>query len=314
MNHGLITEEHLEEQLIAEVTDRLCRPSSYGGVAHRSITNTPTPSREALEEVVRTLRNVLFPGYFGVVALTPESLHHSVLSSLDHVFPMLWEQIRRGFCFDCREANLRDCEKCEEQAHEVARKFLTRLPDIRGKLSLDVQAAYEGDPAAHNPDETIFSYPSIRFLTYFRLARELHLLGVPYIPRIITEMAHSKTGIDIHPGADIGERFFMDHGTGIVIGETAVVGRNVRLYQGVTLGAVSFPLDENGNPIKGIPRHPIVEDDVIIYAGATILGRITIGQGSVIGGNVWITKDVPPHTRVLQTRPKETAYEGGAGI
>jgi len=151
-------------------------------------------------------------------------------------------------------------------------------------------------------------------MTHYRLAHELYLLGVPLIPRIITEMAHAATGIDIHPGASIGERFFMDHGTGIVIGETSILGTNVRLYQGVTLGAKSFPRDEKGNPVKGIPRHPIVEDGVIIYAGATILGRITIGKDSVIGGNVWVTKDVPPGSRILQGSPVESQFEGGAGI
>jgi serine O-acetyltransferase len=164
----------------------------------------------------------------------------------------------------------------------------------------DVRAAYEGDPAATSTDETIFCYPGILAITNQRVAHELYRLAVPLLPRMLTEQAHSATGIDIHPGATIGERFFIDHGTGVVIGETSMIGNNVRLYQGVTLGAKSFPLDEQGNPIKGIPRHPIVEDDVVIYAGATVLGRITVGRGSVIGGNVWVTESVPPGSKLSQ--------------
>ena len=176
---------------------------------------------------------------------------------------------------------------------------------MRRLLASDVEAAYEGDPALHTRDEAIFCYPGIFAITNQRIAHELHVLGVPLIPRIITEYAHTITGIDIHPGARIGERFFIDHGTGVVIGETSVIGNRVRLYQGVTLGAKSFPLDEHGNPIKGIDRHPIVEDDVVIYSGATILGRIVIGKGSTIGGNVWLTHAVPPGSKVTQEAPVE---------
>jgi len=176
---------------------------------------------------------------------------------------------------------------------------------VQRKLALDVQASYEGDPAAASPDEVIFCYPGIVAITNYRLAHELHLLDVPIIPRMITEAAHSATGIDIHPGAVIGERFFIDHGTGIVIGATCIIGSRVRIYQGVTLGAKSFQLDEKGNPVRGIDRHPVVEDDVTIYSGATILGRVTIGRGSVIGGNVWLVHSVPPESRITQTRNLE---------
>jgi len=178
--------------------------------------------------------------------------------------------------------------------------FLRRLPEVRRRLALDAVAAYEGDPALKTRDEAIFAYPGIFAVTNQRIAHRLHVLGVPLIPRIITEYAHTLTGIDIHPGARIGGRFFIDHGTGVVVGETAVIGERVRLYQGVTLGAKSFPLDEQGNPIKGVDRHPIVEDDVVVYSGATILGRITIGKGSSIGGNVWLTQSVPPNSRITQ--------------
>ena len=181
-------------------------------------------------------------------------------------------------------------------------------------MSTDVDAAYEGDPAANSGDEAILCYPGILAMTSYRLAHELYLLKVPLLPRIIAEHAHSITGIDIHPGATIDEKFFIDHGTGIVIGETCVIGRRVRIYQGVTLGAKSFPLDTDGNPVKGIPRHPIVEDDVIIYGGATILGRITIGKGSVIGGNVWLTHSVPAGSKVTQAKVREEAFSQGGGI
>jgi len=188
------------------------------------------------------------------------------------------------------------------------------LPDLRRLLALDAVAAFEGDPAASSPSEAIFSYPGVRAITSHRIAHELYQRGVPLIPRIIAEHAHSNTGIDIHPGASVGESFFIDHGTGVVIGETSVIGNRVRIYQGVTLGAKSFPLDDQGRPIKGIARHPVIEDEVTIYAGATILGRITIGRGAVIGGNVWITRDVPPGTTLSQSRPTTDLFESGGGI
>jgi len=192
--------------------------------------------------------------------------------------------------------------------------FLVQVPEIRRLCATDVEGAYEGDPALKSRDEAIFAYPGVFAVTNQRIAHRLHGLGVPLIPRIITEYAHTVTGIDIHPGARIGERFFIDHGTGVVVGETSRIGRNVRLYQGVTLGAKSFPLDEHGKPIKGIDRHPIVEDDVVIYSGATILGRIVIGQGSSIGGNVWLTHAVPPGSRITQAELRDTRFSLGGGI
>ncbi|RJP80066.1 MAG: serine acetyltransferase [Candidatus Zixiibacteriota bacterium] len=314
---GLDTENQavIQEDLINRLVDELCAPESYERVAHRSYHHVPMPSLEALEELMETLRALLFPGFFGLLDdFRPETLRYHVGAALDQASGMLAEQLTRGFCFDCGDGSRDGCSQCEERAREVTRTFLSRLPHIRYLLSTDVQAAYDGDPAAKSPAETIFSYPSVRFLTNFRVAHELYLLDVPFIPRILTEMAHSQTGIDVHPGAQIGERFFMDHGTGIVVGETAVVGHNVRLYQGVTLGALSFPLDEQGRPLKGIPRHPIVEDDVIIYAGATILGRVTIGRGSIIGGNVWLTQSVPPCSRIAQGRPRDPYFLEGSGI
>jgi len=233
---------------------------------------------------------------------------------LDRVRRELQEQIRRGLCFFCEGESQEKCSSCVSVSAEVTNVFLSRLPGVQARLAEDAIAAFEGDPAAASPDETVFCYPGMLAITSHRLAHELHLLGVPLIPRIIAEHAHSMTGIDIHPGAEIGRRIFIDHGTGVVIGESAVIGDRVRIYQGVTLGAKSFPLDEQGKPVKGVARHPIVENDVVIYAGATILGRIRIGQGSIIGGNVWLTNDVGPGSRVTQAQSRSELFIDGGGI
>jgi serine O-acetyltransferase len=262
------------------------------------------PSRDALAGIVDALRSVLFPGFFGEQELSADSVAAHLEATLDHVRHELQRQVRRGLYLICSETDPWHCAECDERATALTQTFLTRLPGVRRLLCADVRAAYTGDPAATSPSETVLCYPGILAMTSFRLAHELHLLGVPLLPRMVTESAHSVTGIDIHPGTTIGEEFFMDHGTGIVIGETAVIGNRVRIYQGVTLGAKSFPLDEHGHPIKGIPRHPVIEDDVIIYSGATILGRITVGAGSVIGGNVWLTHDVPPGSKISQVEAR----------
>jgi serine O-acetyltransferase len=258
------------------------------------------PSRTALAALVEDLRALLFPGYFGTSELKAETLRYHLGARLDRVYHGLSDQIQRGLV-----ASDPSCGNCEARSLELARAFLARLPEVRRLLATDIQAGFEGDPAATSPEEVLFSYPGLLAITNQRLAHELLQLGVPLLPRMITEHAHSLTGIDIHPGAQIGERFFIDHGTGVVIGETCVIGRNVRIYQGVTLGAKSFPLDEDGHPIKGVPRHPVVEDDVIIYSNATILGRITLGQGSAIGGNVWLTRSVPPGSIITQANEKD---------
>jgi serine O-acetyltransferase len=280
--------------------DGLIRPGTAG--PHPDL-----PSKEALAWMLDGLRSVLFPGYFGTQSEpTTEALEFHVGSTLDRVMVVLAEQVRRALCFACDDRGTNRCADCEGRADELAAKFMARLPEVRRLLATDVDAAYAGDPAATSPAETILCYPGVLAVTCQRLAHELYLLGVPLVPRMITEHAHALTGIDIHPGATIGERFFIDHGTGVVIGETSEIGKGVRLYQGVTLGARSFPLDEQGHPVKGIPRHPIVEDDVIIYSGATVLGRITVGAGSVIGGNVWLTRSVQPGSRIQQrSSPKE---------
>jgi serine O-acetyltransferase len=288
------------EKIIPRVVAELCASPSYENVIHLQRHNGPMPSVEVLKDIIEELRSILFPGYFGRSEVKPETMNYYVGAALDRVSRLLSEQIKRGFCFECPEDATKQCEECAEEALEITGKFLSGLSEIRRLLATDAKAAYEGDPAAKSLGETIFCYPSLRALCNYRIAHALFALGVPLIPRIITELAHSETGIDIHPGAQIGERFFMDHGTGVVIGETSIIGKNVRIYQGVTLGAKGFPLDENGHPVKGILRHPVVEDDVIIYSGATILGRVTIGKGAVIGGNVWLTRDVPPGARVAQ--------------
>ena len=301
------------EVALASVVDALCRDTlALARKSRDGQGRLVLPSREAVLSIVESLRAVLFPGYFGMPDLHDESLHFYVGATLDGALKSLEEQVQRALCFANEHAL--GCKCCVDGARRATRAFLERLPEVRRLLATDVQAAYEGDPALRSPDEAIFCYPGVLAVTNARIAHELFALGVPLIPRIITEHAHSQTGIDIHPGARIGERFFIDHGTGVVIGETCVLGRNVRLYQGVTLGAKSFPLDEHGNPIKGIDRHPVLEDDVIIYSGATILGRVVIGRGSTIGGNVWLTQGVPPNSRVTQAHSRDGKFEGGSGI
>lgn len=293
---------------LCEASDGLVRPSSGG--CHPNL-----PSQGSLARLVDDLRSVLFPGYFGTTAeLSAEALQYHVGSTLDRVVRRLIEQVRRAFCFTCDERSDTPCRSCEERARVVSAAFVSRLPDVRIRLASDVRAAYRGDPAATGPAEIILCYPAIYALMCHRTAHELHRLQVPLLPRMLTEHAHAKTGIDIHPGAEIGEECFIDHGTGVVIGETAVIGRRVRLYQGVTLGARTFPMDADGHLIKGIARHPILEDDVVIYGGATVLGRIRIGAGSVIGGNVWLTHSVPPGSRVLQVEVRQVRFEDGGGI
>ena len=302
------------EYSLADVVALLVESGDSGPASHRYSDDVPMPSVETLGDIVESLRSVLFPGYFGPSEITPDTMPYYIGSTLDRVRRLLADQINRGYCFVCDKTDRDRCVDCEQRAHDMAHQFITRLPAIRKLLLTDVEAAYKGDPAAKTHGETIFCYPSVRTLTNHRIAHELYLLNVDIIPRIIGEMAHSDTGIDIHPGATVGKGFFMDHGTGTVIGETCVIGDNVRVYQGVTLGAKSFPKGDDEQLIKGLSRHPIVEDDAIIYAGATILGRITIGKGAVIGGNVWITRDVPPGAQIVQSRAMQQSYADGGGI
>ncbi len=298
---------------ITNLVSSLCDPDA-GGVAgiKKWAQNQALPSRQAVAEAVEILRSVVFPGYFGFSDLHEENLQFHIGYQLDHVRRILQGQIRRGLYFS-DEQGCKSMADCDKKAWKMTDTFLFKLPEVKRLLLLDVMASYDGDPAAENHDEVIFCYPGILAITNYRLAHELSLLGVPIIPRMITEAAHSATGIDIHPGAVIGKSFFIDHGTGIVIGETCIIGDRARIYQGVTLGAKSFQLDGDGNPVRGIPRHPIVEDDVTIYSGATILGRVTIGRGSVIGGNVWLVTSVPPGSRIAQTRLREESFKKTKG-
>ena len=299
---------------LSETVDILSNPRSYEQVYHKPQLNEEMLSVKAIKEIMELIREVVFPGYFGNTAVRADTIKFHIGVNMDRMYKLLVSQLRRGYCFSCDEDNCEDCNKCLFNAEELALQFINKLPEIRNRLAKDVHAMYLYDPAAKGYGEIIFAYPAIKAITNYRVAHELLLLGVPIIPRIISEMAHSDTGIDIHPGATIGENFVIDHGTGIVIGETCIIGNNVKLFQSVTLGARSFKLDPEGNPIKGIPRHPIVEDDVTIYSGASILGRITIGKGSIIGGNVWLTQDLPANSKVVQGRPREMLFDMGGGI
>ena len=250
------------------------------------------PVRGEIVQILDLLFEVLFPGHTGLRPVTKSNISFVVGDVLCQVQSELAEQIERAYRYQCR---IKKCEtnECEKMAVSASEHLLTQLPKIRELLKGDVDAAYAGDPAAQSHEEIVISYPCINAIATYRIAHELHLRQVPLIPRIMSECAHSKTGIDIHPGATIGKNFFIDHGTGVVIGETTIIGDNVKIYQGTTLGAMSFPKDERGRVIKGRKRHPTIEDDVTIYAEATILGDVTIGKGAIIGGNVWVKQSVP---------------------
>lgn len=279
----------------------LSQAEGYKDVCHEQRQNDSMPSTEVLKEIVQLSRSILFPGFFGDSGVNNQTMLYHIGVNIDRLQLLLAQQIKAGMYFNCQtdEQTVIDFDVF---AREKSTAFLVQLPEIRKKLHTDVIAAYNGDPAAKSFGEVIFCYPSIRAISNYRIAHALLQLDVPLIPRIITEMAHSETGIDIHPGATIGEYFTIDHGTGVVIGETTVIGKNVKMYQGVTLGAKSFPLDKDGNPIKGIDRHPKIGNDVIIYSNSTILGTITVGDGAVIGGNLWIDTDVPAGAKLAQKR------------
>ncbi|MDR2414996.1 MAG: serine acetyltransferase [Odoribacteraceae bacterium] len=257
------------------------------------------PGVDVTREMMHLVKALLFPGFFDDAGRDAETLVNRLHASLD-------EQVRACTRFRDEE------QRASSASPSPALAFIERLPEIKRLLSTDVKAVRDGDPAATSAGEVICCYPAILAMTHYRVARELLLLGVPLLPRVITELAHSATGIDIHPGARVGEYFSIDHGTGVVIGETCIIGNRVRLYQGVTLGAKSFTLDSDGLPVN-LPRHPVIEDNVIIYSNSTILGRVTIGHDSIIGGNIWLTRDVPPHSRVLQRRATR-GFTDGLGI
>jgi len=271
----------------------------------------PIPSHTAIIDIIYQVRQILFPGYFTKTKLHASNLEYYLGKETTELYERLSTEIIMAIRHDCRRSNL-PCTHCEERGHRMALSFIESLPGISALLSTDIRATLVGDPATSSTDEVIFCYPGLLATSIFRMAHELQQLKVPIIPRIMTEHAHSQTGIDIHPGATIGPGFFIDHGTGVVIGETTIIGSNVRVYQGVTLGALSLPKDA-GKTLQKVKRHPSIEDDVIIYANTTILGgNTTIGARSVIGGNIWLTESVPSDTRVILKRP-ELLYSGRKG-
>ena len=281
--------------------ESLSEYSTFQQIYHKHKDGEPFPSVEILKEIVDVTRSILFPGYFGHSTIDISTIKYRIGVNVERLLVRLTEQIMAGLCFGNNDDKC-DIVELRNKSKQLTELFIESLPKMRQILISDVEAAYNGDPAAKSFAEIILCYPAIRAISNYRIAHQLLILGVPLIPRIISEMAHSETGIDIHPGAKIGASFTIDHGTGVVIGETAIIGDNVKIYQGVTLGAKSFELDEFGNPIKNILRHPIIEDNVVIYSNATILGRITIGSGSIIGGNIWVTNDVEPNAKIVQSR------------
>ena len=286
-------------QTLTQTVEELSEPVSLKGLFHQHRDGNPLPSLHALEEIIDLSRSILFPGFYGKSTVNTKTIRYHIGVNMERLHKLLTDQILAGLCFACdnnEEEDYLALSARREQAVGLATRMITRLPHIRKVLATDVEAAYNGDPAAESFSEIISCYPVIKALTNYRIAHELVKLGVPLIPRIMTEMAHSETGIDIHPGAQIGHHFTIDHGTGVVIGATCIIGNYVKLYQGVTLGAKSFPLDSDGNPIKGIPRHPIIGDNVVIYANATLLGRITVGSDCVVGANVWLTENMEEGT------------------
>jgi serine O-acetyltransferase len=296
-------EDKWVETGVPTLVDEIIRNyETFGGMDH--LTGKDLPSKKIVIEILEDLLTVFFPGYLGKADVTKSNVKYMVGNILTSVYARLTIEIDKSLKHICRK--IKECPEdvCQARAHVVVKELLEKIPEIRAKLSEDIQAAYDGDPAAMSADEVIISYPCVLAITTYRIAHELYLRGVPLIPRIMSEHVHSLTGIDIHPGAKIGKNFFIDHGTGVVIGETTEIGDHVKLYQGVTLGALSFPKDEKGHIIKGRKRHPTVGNNVIIYSGATILGaEAVIGDNVVIGGNVWITSKVASGTRITIATP-----------
>jgi len=300
-----MTEPTNPDHHVPEVVNSLLASYEQSGVLNHLETK-PMPSLEKVIAIIEDMQAVLFPLHYIRRQLDRENITYYIGDKIDMVLTSLSEQIARSFQHECPAPGKRHtpCDLCKARGEAEAIVFLRKLPALRETLAGDVQAAYDGDPAAKGLDEIIFSYPGVRAIVVYRIAHELHLQKVPLLPRIMTEHAHSITGVDIHPGARIGRNFFIDHGTGVVIGETTEIGDNVKIYQGVTLGALSFPKGADGKIIRNVKRHPTIEDDVTIYSGATILGPKTIGKGAVIGGNVWLTGGVPPGTKVVIDKPR----------
>lgn len=277
----------------------------YGGINH--LGGKDLPSKEIVIEILEDFLTIIFPGYLGRAEVTRSNIKYFLGNILHSTYSRLMVEVEKSLKYACRKVKECPEDVCRRRAQVVVKELLEKIPEIRISLRGDIQAAYDGDPAAKSIDEVILSYPCVHAIATYRIAHELYVRGVPLVPRIMSEYAHSKTGIDIHPGARIGKNFFIDHGTGVVIGETAEIGDDVKIYQGVTLGALSFPKDEKGEIIKGRKRHPTIGNNVIIYSGATLLGaEAIIGDDAVIGGNVWITSSIPSGTKVTIVPPEHT--------
>ncbi|MEM4142526.1 MAG: serine O-acetyltransferase EpsC [Candidatus Bathyarchaeia archaeon] len=296
-------ENNWPEKGLPQLVEELIKNyEAFGGMDH--LEGKDLPSKKVVIEVLEDLFKVLFPGYFGK-EVTKANIRYFLSNTLMSIYTRLTSEVEKSLKYICRKITECPHDVCQRRAQVVVKELLEKLPEIRAMLSGDIKAAYSGDPAAVSTDEVILSYPCVLAITTYRIAHELYIRGVPLIPRIMSEHVHSLTGIDIHPGAKIGKNFFIDHGTGVVIGETAEIGDNVKLYQGVTLGALSFPKDEKGNIIKGRKRHPTVGNNVVIYSGATLLGPdAVIGDNVVIGGNVWITSPVASDTKITLAPPE----------
>jgi len=308
MTQPVAIENELGWDLDAVVDGLRQARADWRGSQHRDreVGGRELPSPEALSQLTAQLRGALFPMRLGPPDLRQENEDFYIGHTLDAALGSLLVQAGLELRYVNRHLP-KPPSQLAQAAVKIVRDFAARLPAVRRLLDTDVVAAFRGDPAARSVDEVLLCYPGVLAIIHHRIAHELYCLGLPLLARMVAEQAHTQTGIDIHPGATIGEGFFIDHGTGVVIGETAVIGRRVRLYQTVTLGAKRFETDDEGVLLKGTPRHPIIEDDVVIYAGATVLGRITIGRGSSIGGNVWLTRSVPPGSRITQARSLESA-------
>ncbi len=288
--------------ILSETVDRLSEIDSYRPLFHQYRDQEALPSVEVLKEIVDLCRAILFPGYYGKANISRQTLRYHTGVNIETLHACLTRQLYAGLCFAAEGCETCPDEAVRRRAESLSESFIATFPRLRSLLATDVEATFNGDPAARNPGEVIFCYPGLRAITNYRIAHELYLLDVPYIPRIITELAHSETGIDIHPGASVGHHFSIDHGTGTVIGETSVIGNHVRIFQGVSLAGEKLPPDENGNTVRNIPRHPVVGDHVTIYSNATLIGRIRIGEGATICGNVWIARDVPAGEVITQTK------------
>lgn len=291
------------EQTLSDTVSALSYSDTLPGLCHYRWQGEPLPSHNAAQEIVDLCRSLIFPGFFGDSAVNRFNVVYHAGLWMERLHALLVDQITAGISVSHACEPELQLDSIRTEATLAAESFIKSLPELRRILGTDVQATYLGDPAATSTEEVVYCYPGIRAISSHRIAHALIKLNVPVLPRMISELAHGETGIDIHPAATIGEAFTIDHGTGIVIGATSIIGNNVKLYQGVTLGAKSFDVDETGNPVKGVPRHPIIGNNVVIYSNSTILGRITIGDGAIIGGNLWITEDVAPGEKLVQAKP-----------